>query len=211
MEQAEQTLLNRLRNRNFSPRLSNGWGQVTRFAIGGMSDADAAVVAKTWGYDLRETFSKGNILGFWRQDAPQLDVVGGPAREVVRGVPKAREEAERIRMKTGNDVLDPDWYGLVEAAAGENVKRRNKYIQGAVYSGFITAFVTAWAISAIDDTLDSALLPYVFALVGWACFVPCVWKFVALTRKYGAEIKPNVNLIRQVLNVAEEELLGTPK
>jgi hypothetical protein len=174
-----------------------------------MSDADATVVARNWGYDLRTSHSRSKILSFLRQDAPRLDVVGGPAREVVRGVPKAREEAERIRMQTGNDVLDPGWYGPVEAAAGENVKKRNKYIQGSVGIGMITAFLTAWTISAIDDTPDSALLPGAFTLVGWVCVVTWVWKLVALTRKYGAEIKPKVALIRQVLNVAEEELLGT--
>lgn len=209
MDQAEQALLSRLRNRNFSPRLSNGTGSVTRYAIEGMSDADAAVVAGTWGYDLRGTYNRGNILSFLRQDAPKLDVVGGPAREVVRGVPKAREEAERIRIQTGNDVLDPGWYSPVEAAAGDNVKKRNRYIQGSVGVGLITAFLTAWTISAVDDTPDSALLPGAFTLVGWICVVTWVWKLLALTRKYGTEIKPKVDLIRQVLNVAEEELLGT--
>ncbi|MCH6163506.1 hypothetical protein [Streptomyces marispadix] len=210
MGSAEQALLNRLRNRNFSPRLSNGWGQVTRYAIEGMSDADAAVVAKTWGYDLKETFNKGNILGFWREDAPQLDVVGGPAREVVRGVPQAREEADRIRMQTGYDVLDPDWYGPVEAAAGENVKRRNKRIQGAVGVGIVTAILTAWAIASMD-TPSSMLLPGALGLVGWICVITWVWKVVSLTKEYGDDIKPKVDHIRQVLNVAEEELLGSAR
>ncbi|NLU72916.1 hypothetical protein HCC61_09545 [Streptomyces sp. HNM0575] len=210
MEQAEQALLNRLRNRNFSPRLSNGWGQVTRNAIEGMSDADATVVARTWGYDFKTTYNKGNILTFLRQDAPRLDVVGGPARDVARAVPKAREEAERIRTQTGYDVLDPDWYEPVEAAAGENVKRRNKRIQGAVGIGIVTAIMTAWAIASID-TPSSVLLPGALGLVGWICVVTWVWQLVALTKVYGNDIKPKVGLIRQVLNVAEEELLGSTR
>jgi hypothetical protein len=210
MGNAEKALLRRLRNRNFSPRLSNGTGSVTRYSIEDMSDADATVVARTWGYDLKATYNKEKILTFLRQDSPQLDVVGGPARKVVGGVPKAREEAQRIKQQTGHDVLDPDWYGPIEAAAGENVKRRNRCIQGTVGVGIVTAILTAWTISYIDTPL-TMLLPGAFSAVGLVCVGRWVWKLVALTREYGANIKPKVELIRRVLNVAEEELLdGLP-
>lgn len=202
MEPGKHLLLYALRSHGDYSKPPSQWRYVGISIAGDMSHSDIAAAASTWGYGFTGTVNRGMSLSFRRQDAQGLDIVGGPARSIVRDIEKARDEAEAVKAETGHDVLDPDWYLPLEASAGACLKKRNRWLAWIVVGGFATFLFAMGAI------FNDAYIFVILALLSWAGLIFAISRKVAASKKFDREFRPNIDLLRRVLNVAEEELLA---
>ncbi|MFC4497756.1 hypothetical protein ACFPA8_26860 [Streptomyces ovatisporus] len=172
-------------------------------------DERARQVADSWGFEIVDKV-KISSRYYWkvrRTDAPSVDIIGGPRRDLVRANPKAREEAKQVLQETGVDVLDPaECYRIEEEAS----KQQASAVTGAwnvsclgalamVFGGFGAMFFTTFPVSI------PLLVLAVVSLVG---MIRSNASRARNKGKFKEKHLSNAEAIRRVVHVAEEDLLA---
>ncbi|NLU73842.1 hypothetical protein HCC61_14335 [Streptomyces sp. HNM0575] len=170
----------------------------------------AGQIADSWGFEVLGTKKIGS-RHYWnvrRTDAPPAaDIIGGPRRDLVRANPKAQEEARKVLQETGVDVLDADECYRIEEQAS---KWQAAAVSGAWNTSWLAAiglFLAYWGIF-FSATLPVSIPLFVLAA---ASLYGATRSFIRRTRnkrEFTNKHLANVEAIRRVVRVAEDELLA---
>lgn len=164
-------------------------------------------LAEDWGFEFLGEFKASNRV-YWhakRKDAPEVDIVGGPSRDIVRQNPRARAEAALVQQECGVDVLDSQACYEVEHAAGELAAGGFMGWLGA-NSLFALGMVLGYFAGMFLEILP---LSIPLGVLGIASFVSGFRPAARAYRRRKAfkqEHLPKIKAIRRVVGVAEEEL-----
>lgn len=214
MDRATSRFLHHLSTQNDDWRQS-AWGTMN-IEVGGVrmrenpdtpfDDDRAREVAESWGFELVDRI-KISGRPYWkvrRTDAPQVDIIGGPRREIVRASPRAREEARQVLQETGVDILDADECYRIEEEAS---KQQASAVKGGwetsclgtmalVCGGFGAMFLSTLAVSIPLIVLAAVFLT-------WA--VRRAVSGVRNKKSFDEGHLANAEMIRRVVRAAEED------